>query len=345
MIITRTPYRISFFGGGTDYPAWYQQHGGAVLSATIDRYSYITCRSLPPFFEHKHRIVYSKLEHVESTVQIKHPVINAIFKKFNIRDGLSIHHDGDLPAWSGIGSSSTFTVGLLQIIYAYHGIHKSPYELAQEAIHIEQNVLQECVGCQDQIAASFGGLNHTKISQAGAFEVKPVVASTEKLQLLQDSLILMYTGKKRFASDFASSKVANMSNRQTELNEIQSMVTDAVSMLQSPHASIESFAKLLHHAWQLKKKLADCVSNSEVDQIYEQAMRQGALGGKLCGAGGGGFMFFIVPPKKQENFLAYFKNMVALPVQFSQQGASVIWHDGEGTSKNMSDIQKKHLLF
>ncbi len=327
MIITRTPYRISFFGGGTDYPAWYQEHGGQVLSATINRYSYVTCRDLPPFFEHKHRVVYSKLENVNSNAQLEHPVVRAIFDKFDIQSGLSIHHDGDLPAWSGIGSSSSFTVGLLQAVYAHQGIHKSPHELSQEAIHIEQDILQECVGCQDQIAASYGGLNHTTIALGGAFEVKPVVVRPDKLQLLQDSLILMYTGQKRFASNFANAKVSNMPKRQMELREIQGMVSEAVAILQSQQGSIEAFAKLLHEAWQLKKRLADCVSNTEVDHIYEQAIKQGTLGGKLCGAGGGGFMFFIVPPEKQSSFLEHFRSMVAFPVQFSQQGASVIWHD------------------
>lgn len=327
MIISRTPYRISFFGGGTDYPEWYQNHGGEVLSATIDRYSYVTCRTLPPFFNHKHRVAYSRLEDVVDESAVEHPVVRAAFKKFQFKKGLSIHHDGDLPAWSGIGSSSTFTVGLLQALYAHRGIHKSSHELAVEAIDLEQNVLNECVGCQDQIAASYGGFNHIQIDRSGAFEVRPVVASAEKLQELQNSLILVFTGQKRLASGFANEKVSNIPNREIELREIQAMVNEGISILHSKSGSLTSFAELLHQGWLLKKRLASSVSNSHVNAIYDEAIKHGAMAGKLCGAGGGGFMFFMVPPHRQEGFLDHFKNLVAFPVSFSQQGASVIWHD------------------
>jgi len=249
MIITRTPFRVSFFGGGTDYPTWYQRHGGVVLATSIDKYCYITCRYLPPFFEHKYRIVYSRIENVQKISEIQHPAVKAVLDTYGCTDGLEVHHDGDLPARAGLGSSSSFTVGLINAVMALQGKYISKEELASQAIHVEQKVIQENVGSQDQISAAFGGLNRIEFRQDGSFDVAPIILPKERLAVLQSHLMLCYTGLSRIASEVARSTIENMGQREKELKLMKGLVTQAVPVLQPRPPPIEDSAKLLNESW------------------------------------------------------------------------------------------------
>jgi len=322
MIITRTPFRISFFGGGTDYPAWYQEHGGVVLATTIDKYCHISCRFLPPFFEHKHRIVYSRIENVQTFDQIEHPAVRAILGWAGIERGLEIHHDGDLPARSGIGSSSSFTVGLVHALAALQGRYVSKEELTRNAIHIEQDLIGEAVGSQDQTSAAHGGFNRIAFNRNGSITVAPVVLTAERLDELQSHLMLCFTGFSRIAADIAKAQIANFKSRETELKAMQAMVEEAIQLLQSGHP-IEEFGKLLHESWLYKRSLAKQVSTPEIDQIYQQALAAGATGGKILGAGGGGFLLLFVKPELQAQVKASLKDLVHVPFKFEDGGSRV----------------------
>lgn len=324
MIISRTPFRISFFGGGTDYPDWYREHGGAVLSTTFDKYSYISCRELPPFFDHKHRIAYSKLEYVNHANEIEHPAIRGIFKELAISRGMEIHCDADLPARSGLGSSSSFVVGMLQALKAQQGEYLSKDWLAKEAIRIEQSVLGECVGSQDQIAAAYGGFNFIEFQKDGDFVVTPLEISAERLQELNSHLLLFFTGFSRIASDVARSKVANFINRKDQLKAIRAQVDDAIDVLKS-NRDIEEFGQLLDQAWKLKRNLSEKVSSDGIDQIYITAKANGALGGKILGAGGGGFMLLFASPKRHIAIIEALKELIHVPFLFESTGTQIIY--------------------
>jgi D-glycero-alpha-D-manno-heptose-7-phosphate kinase len=298
MVISRTPFRISFFGGGTDYPAWYTKHGGQVLSTSIDKYCYINCRYLPPFLEHKYHVIYSKIERVQSVDEIMHPAVREIIRYSGIKLGLEIHHDGDLPARSGMGSSSAFTVGLLHGLYALKGVMRSKEQLAKEGIHIEQEVLKETVGSQDQVSAAYGGLNHIVFHPNGEIAVQPMTLAPHRVAELNSHLMLFYTGIKRTASDVAASYVSRIDDSKRQLRVLKDMVQESIGILNSSE-DIRSFGSLLHEAWQAKRSLSAAVSNPEVDAIYETAMSAGAIGGKITGAGGGGFLLLFVPPPRQ----------------------------------------------
>ena len=246
MIITRTPFRISFFGGGTDYPTWYKENGGSVLSAAINKYCYITCRYLPPFFKYKHRIVYSQIESVDKIDHIDHPSVRETIRFLNIDKGLEIHHDGDLPAMSGLGSSSSFTVGLINAISALNGTLKTKREVAMNAIHIEQNMIKENVGSQDQTAAAFGGLNRIDFGGAKEISIKPLVLSPNRLESLQDHLMLFFTGLSRDASKIAKEQVTNIKNRGTELKLMHRLVDEGEAILANSRKGLDEFGKLLN---------------------------------------------------------------------------------------------------
>jgi len=330
MIITRTPFRISFFGGGTDYPAWFQRHGGVVLATTIDKYCYISCRYLPQFFDHKYRIVYSRIENVRDISEIQHPAAKAVLDVLDCKDGLEIHHDGDLPARAGLGSSSSFTVGLINAITALRGKHISKEELASQAIHIEQQVIRESVGSQDQISAAFGGLNRIEFRRDGSFDVAPMVLPAERLAVLQSHLMLCFTGLSRIASEVARSKIENMDKREKELKIMQGLVDQAISVLQSRTASVEEFGKLLHENWIYKRQLSDKVSTSEIDELYEAARKMGAIGGKLLGAGGGGFFLLFVRPEHQKEIREKLSRLVHVPFRFENAGSRVVLYQPSG---------------
>lgn len=332
MIITRTPFRISFFGGGTDYPAWYMDHGGAVLATTIDKYCHISCRYLPPFFEHKHRIVYSHIENVRTIGEIKHPAVRAILGWAGCETGLEIHHDGDLPARSGLGSSSSFTVGLLHALAALEGRYVTKDELARNAIHVEQEIIGENVGSQDQISAAFGGFNRFEFKRNGAFQVSPIILARDRLRELQDHLMLCFTGFSRIASDIAKSKIDNFKNRESELKRMGEMVDEAIQVLYGANTPIDAFGRLLHQSWLFKRAISDKVTTPEIDAIYSQAMDAGATGGKILGAGGGGFLLLFVKPELQQRVRERLQRLVHVPFKFEDSGSRVVLYQPNGLS-------------
>ncbi len=328
MIISRTPYRISFFGGGTDYPAWYRSFGGAVLATAIDKYCYLTCRFLPPFFEHRTRVVYSKIETVQCTDDIAHPAVREVLKYLNVTRGVEIHHDGDLPARSGMGSSSSFTVGLLNALHALHGRVLSKQQLAEQSICIEQERLQEAVGSQDQVMAAYGGFNHVVFHPSGEITVRPMTLPRERIRELNDHLMLFYTGIKRTSTQISSTYANNVEAKKRQLELMKDLVNESIEVL-AKGGNILRFGELLRDAWVAKRSLSDSVSNAHVDEIYEQALSAGAIGGKLTGAGGGGFMLLFVPPSEQKKVRRKLKQLLHMPFQFEYGGSQIIFFDPE----------------
>lgn len=330
MIITRTPFRISLFGGGTDYPAWFSSHGGAVLATTINKYCYISCRQLPPFFDHKHRIVYSQIEMVKDGDAISHPTVREVLRLLDQNAGVEIHHDADLPARSGLGSSSSFTVGLINAIMALNGQRTSKKALAQQAIYVEQKMTGEVVGSQDQISAAFGGFNRIDFMRDGDFNVEPIVIPRDVLNDLQSHLMLFFTGFSRLASEIAQSKVSNIPDRKQELTQIRSMVDESIALLSSGTKGLTELGRLLHEGWMLKRQLSTKVSTTEIDHIYDIARSAGALGGKLLGAGGGGFLLLYVPQDYQSHMLQKLSHLIHVPFRFESSGSRVIFYQPDG---------------
>jgi D-glycero-alpha-D-manno-heptose-7-phosphate kinase len=327
MIITRTPFRISFFGGGTDYPAFYTEHGGAVLSTTINKYCYITCRYLPPFFNYKYRIRYTNREEVGEIDEIKHPSVRECLRYMELDGGVDIVHSGDIPAMSGIGSSSAFTVGLLNALYALKGEVVTKRRLAFDAIHVEQNMIGEPVGSQDQTAAAFGGFNRIEFGgkNDGHF-VQTIPLNKEKLQYLQECLLFYFTGFSRYASEISQEHIAQIPQKIKELNLMKEMVDEAINILNGPIEGFNDFGKLLHESWMVKKSLTKLISTGSIDDIYKAAIKAGATGGKLCGAGAGGFMLLFVPPEMQDNVKAKLKDFLLVPFLFENLGSHVIFY-------------------
>lgn len=326
MIISRTPFRISFFGGGTDYPIHYKKHGGAVLATSINKYCYITCRYLPPFFEHKHRIVYGKIEFANTFSEIQHPAVRESLAFMNISDGVEIHHDGDLPARAGLGTSSSYTVGLLNALYALNGKMVTKRQLALDAIHIEQNMIKENVGSQDQITTAFGGFNKIEFDGDREFQVRPVTLSGEKIQLLQNHMMLFFTGFSRTASEIAHEQIKKTPEKKKELKRMAEMVDEAVDILNGNDQDIMDFGRLLHENWMIKRKLTSKITTNAIDKIYNDAIKSGALGGKLLGAGGGGFILLFVEPEKQQKVMKNMKNLLHVPFRFERLGSQIIYY-------------------
>ncbi len=343
MIISRTPFRVSFLGGGTDYPAWYRQHGGAVLAASIDKYCYLTCRYLPPFFEHRIRVVYSQIENCHSIDEIKHPAVKAILSHLGFARDVEIHHDGDLPARSGIGSSSAFTVGLLQALYALQGRMISKRQLALESIHIEQEILHETVGSQDQVAAAYGGLNQIVFHESGDISVNPVIAAPERLKELNNHLMLFYTGIERTASDIAGSYISHLNSRKRELRLMKDLTDEGLKVL-SEHTDILAFGHLLDEAWQIKRSLSSKISSDEVDGLYEKAKQVGALGGKLLGAGGGGFMLLFAPPERLAAIQDVLSKLIYVPFKFEFSGSQIIFLDQEIDYSHLEKVRTEQTI-
>jgi D-glycero-alpha-D-manno-heptose-7-phosphate kinase len=328
MIISRTPFRISFFGGGTDYPGWYRQHGGAVLATTIDKYCYINCRYLPPFFEHRICIVYSKVEHCQTIDEIQHPAVREALRHLEVQRGVEIHHDADIPARSGVGSSSAFTVGLLNALYALKGQMVSKHRLATESVHLEQDVLKETVGSQDQVLAAYGGLNHIRFLQNGEISVTPITVGAERVKDLASHLMLCYTGIKRTASNIAATFVKGIDDRRRQLRVMKDLVDESISIVSGDRDILE-FGELLHEAWLAKRSLSADISNSDVDALYDAARSAGAIGGKLIGAGGGGFFLLFVPPSKQRGVREKLNTLIQVPFKFDFSGSQIIFCDRE----------------
>jgi D-glycero-alpha-D-manno-heptose-7-phosphate kinase len=324
MIISRTPHRISFFGGGTDYPTWYREHGGKVLGTAIDKYCYLTCRTLPPFFKHRYRIAYSKIETVSHIDEIVHPSVRETLKYLRISDGLEIHHDGDIPARSGMGSSSSFTVGLLKTLYAYNGRIITREDLYKEAIRIEQDLIQENVGSQDQVWAACGGLNTIEFLQNGEIIVNPIIMKEQHLLAFENKFMLFFTGLSRHAHEIAGEQIKNTRSNKDQLLTMRKLVDDAYRIVTSGTEDFSDFGKLLHETWQLKRKLSSKITNQEIDDIYETARKHGALGGKLLGAGGGGFVLFYVEPENHERVKKALHQYLHVPFRIDFSGSEII---------------------
>ena len=326
MIISRTPLRVSFFGGGTDYPEWYKENQGSVISTSINKYSFISVRYLPPFFEFKHRIRYYLQEEVNSLDEIKHPSVRECARYLGIKKGIEVVHNADLPARSGLGSSSSFTVGMLNALSSLQNKMIAKRDLALKAIHIEQDIIEENVGSQDQVAAAFGGLNLVRFSGNQQIEVDPIIMDKDRLNLLQDHLLLCFTGFARTASDIAEKQINMTNQRASELHEMNALTNEAFKILISEDEPIENFGKLLNEQWKIKRLMTDQITNDRIDDIYEAGIRGGAIGGKLLGAGSGGFMLFFTPPGDQERMKKQLGNKLFVPFRFDFTGSKIVYY-------------------
>ncbi|KKU60097.1 MAG: GHMP kinase [Parcubacteria group bacterium GW2011_GWA2_47_12] len=324
MVITKTPFRISFFGGGTDYPRWYRKNGGAVLSATIDKYCHIVCRHLPNFFDHNFLIRYARTEMVKRVQDIKHPSVRACLQFLGHTSGVEIVHTGDLPARSGLGSSSTFTVGLLHALYALRGEVISKHRLARDAIHIEQNLIGETVGSQDQTAAAFGGFNHITFGGPSDILVESIPLSQSALIQLEKNLMLFFTGVSRTASVIAEDQLKRIGKKADEYLRMLQLVYEAHALLSGAELDCRAFGMLLHEAWLVKKRFSSRISSPLVDDIYAAAREAGAIGGKVLGAGGGGFMLFCVPLARQDAVKKRLRKFMHVPFHFEHLGSHII---------------------
>ena len=328
MIITSTPLRISFFGGGTDYPVWYREHGGSVLSTAINKRCYITVRHLPPFFEHHSRVSYSRVESVVKNGQIEHPSVRECLRFMGMEEGAEIHHVADLPARTGLGTSSAFTVGLLLGLYGLKEKMRDKHGLATDAIHVEQDLIEEAVGSQDQVSAAYGGFNRINFNSDGSIEVRRVLGQ-ERLAELEQNLALFFTGFSRTASEIACEQMKITPHKKNELNMMLQLTNEAEAIVTDPRRSLDDFGRLMHESWQIKRTLTNKISNANIDEIYEAGLQGGALGGKLLGAGGGGFMLFYVPPERRKELRAKLKNLLCVPFGFSNKGSHVVVYEPE----------------
>jgi D-glycero-alpha-D-manno-heptose-7-phosphate kinase len=333
MIISRTPFRVSLFGGGTDYPDWYRQNGGSVIGMTIDKYCYMSVRYLPPFFEHKHRVVWSNIELVNDVSDIEHPAVRAILEEHGADTGLEISYNADLPARSGLGSSSSFSVGLLNALNALKGRMSSKKELADEAIRIEQEVMKESVGSQDQIWAAYGGLNRIDFNRDGSYEVLPMIMSAQHRRELQSSFMLFFTGFSRFATVLAEKQIANFGKKEKELQTLGQLCDEANSILQQKENVVSALGKLMHEGWMLKRELAEGVTTPAIDDIYNAGLEAGALSGKLLGAGGGGFMLFLVEPDKQKAVREKLKDLIHVNFEIDTGGSKIVVFEPDETNE------------
>lgn len=330
MIITKTPFRLSFFGGGTDYPAHYREYGGQILATSINKYCYISCRVLPPFFDHKFRIAYSSIENAQTIDKIQHPAVRGVLNYLNVTKGLEIHHDGDLPARSGLGSSSSFTAGLLNAVHAIHGKMISKYDLAMQTIDVEHNVIGESVGSQDQMMAAVGGFNRVVFNVDGSIDIKPVIISNKRKNELNDHLLMFFSGISRNSQTITKQKIANIKKRPSDVLALGKMVHDALSILTAPDRDIMDFGLLMDEAWKIKRGLSSNISNETIDEIYQTAMDNGAIGGKLMGAGGGGFMSFFAPPERHQDIISALAGFVHVPFRFEQGGSIICVYEPNG---------------
>ncbi len=330
MIITQTPFRMSFFGGGTDLPVFFNRHGGAVLSTTFDKYAYVTVRQLPPFFDYKTHITYSKDEKVSENSQIAHPAIRNAMEWLGMRD-IRMTYEADLPARSGLGTSSSFAVGMLSAFYALKGQYADKTRLANDAIYLERELCREAGGLQDQIAASFGGFNRINFTQDG-YSVNPVVISPERKAQLNDCLMLFFTGFSRFGFEIQKETEASAQDKTKELEQMKGLVDEAERILYDRTVSLDEFGRLLDYTWRLKRGISSRISTDSIDEQYERAMEAGALGGKLLGAGGGGFLLFYVPPERQAAVREALAGQMHVPFRFENEGTKIIYYKSDDFS-------------
>ncbi len=328
MIITKTPFRMSFIGGGTDIEDYFKENGGAVISSTFDKYCYVTVRHLPPFFDYKTHLTYSKMEYVNENEEINHPVIRNAMKMLDMHE-IRLTYESDLPARSGLGTSSSFAVGMLNAFYALKGIYADKKKLADEAIYLERVLCEEVGGWQDQIAASFGGLNRINFSSNG-YEVRPIIISSERKEMLNNNLMMFFTGLVRFSSEIHKGNSEMNQEKRNCLKEMLALVDEAEGILENRSADLDDFGRLLDYTWALKRRVGKKVSNSDIDELYKKGISAGALGGKLLGAGGGGFLLFYVQPEKQQAVRDALRNLLYIPFRFENSGTSVIHYTPEG---------------
>jgi D-glycero-alpha-D-manno-heptose-7-phosphate kinase len=331
---------VSFFGGGTDYPAWFAEHGGAFLSTTINKYCYVMCRQLPPFFEVKGRISWSKIENVNTIDEIENPVVRECLRFLQMEPRLDIHYHGDLPARSGLGSSSAFTVGLLYALHAIKNEFVTKRVLASEAITVERELIGDTVGVQDQTAVAYGGLNNCTIDHQGDVTVRPLIAPPHRIAELQRHLLLFFTGLSRSAAAVAATNVQNLGNKQSEMMRIRELVDEGVNVLQSGR-DITEFGHLLDESWQMKRSLSTAVSTASIDDAYATARLAGAIGGKLLGAGGGGFLLIVAPPERHPRITKALRDLLYVPIEFENQGSEIIFYDPDSYSRAMRSPHAK----
>ena len=327
MIITKTPFRMSFFGGGTDMEDFFREHGGTVISTTFDKYCYVNVRHLPRFFEYSTELVYSKMERVTRLEEIDHPMLRNAMRMLDMHE-IRLSYEADLPARSGLGTSSSFAVGTLNAFYALKGKYADKKKLATEAIYLERTLCGEAGGWQDQIAASFGGFNRINFS-ANGYEVLPVIISPERKKQLNQNLLMFFTGFTRFSSEVQKANTLNKADKTAHLKEMLSLVDDAERVLTDKHANLDEFGRLLDHTWRLKKQTGSAVSTNSIDALYEKGMTAGALGGKLLGAGGGGFLVFYVQPDRQDSVRWAMRDFMHIPFEFEEGGTRVIHYSPE----------------
>ncbi len=324
MIITRTPFRMSFFGGGTDMKEFFNEHGGAVISTTFDKYCYVTVRHLPPFFDFKNELTYSKIERTSTTEEIIHPAIRNAMQYLNMND-IRLTYEADLPARSGLGTSSSFAVGMLNAFHSLNGVYASKKQLADEAIHLERDLCNEAGGWQDQIAASFGGFNRIDFSD-NSYEVTPIIISKQKKEQLNNNLMMFFTGFTRFSSDVQKANASGRIDKTQQKLEMLRLVDEAEKVLQNKESNLDDFGYLLNTTWNLKRQTGSAISTNSIDELYDKGIKAGALGGKLLGAGGGGFLVFYVTPEKQESVRHAMQDLLYIPFKFENNGTKVIYY-------------------
>ena len=327
MIITKTPFRMSFFGGGTDMESFFREHGGAVISTTFDKYCYVHVRHLPRFFDYATELSYAKTERVNSLEEIQHPLIRNAMKLLDMHE-LRLTYEADLPARSGLGTSSSFAVGMLNAFYALKGKYADKRKLADEAIYLERVLCAEAGGWQDQIAAAFGGFNRINFNENG-YEVLPLIISPERKKQLNQNLLMFFTGFTRFSSDVQKANAESSEEKLNRLKEMLSLVDTAEQVLENSHSDLDEFGRLLDHTWQLKRGTGKAVSTSNIDALYERGIKAGALGGKLLGAGGGGFLVFYVRPEQQPSVIRAMEGLLQIPFAFEDGGTRVIYYTPE----------------
>jgi D-glycero-alpha-D-manno-heptose-7-phosphate kinase len=325
MIISKTPFRMSFFGGGTDMPAFFNEHGGAVISTTFDKYCYVNVRHLPPFMPYYSELVYSRIERVNDIDEIEHPAIREAMRMLDIHE-IRLTYEGDLPARTGLGTSSTFAVGMLHAFYALKGKYADKRKLAEDAIILERERCKESGGWQDQIAAAYGGLNRIDFGD-NSFKVSPIIIHPDRKKLLNDNLMLFFTGISRFSSEIQKDTMSQQHDKTRQLKELLSLVNDAQTILEDKHSDMNDFGRLLDHTWKLKRDTGSKISNNEIDDLYQRGLKAGALGGKLLGAGGGGFLLFYVEKDKQQHIINELDELMHVPFELENEGSTIIHYN------------------
>ena len=325
MIISKTPFRMSFFGGGTDMPAFFNEHGGAVISTTFDKYCYVNVRHLPPFMPYYSELVYSRIERVNDIDEIEHPAIREAMRMLDIHE-IRLTYEGDLPARTGLGTSSTFAVGMLHAFYALKGKYADKRKLAEDAIILERERCKESGGWQDQIAAAYGGLNRIDFGD-NSFKVSPIIIHPDRKKLLNDNLMLFFTGISRFSSEIQKDTMNQQHDKTRQLKELLSLVNDAQAILEDKHSDMNDFGRLLDHTWKLKRDTGSKISNNEIDDLYQRGLKAGALGGKLLGAGGGGFLLFYVEKDKQQHIINELDELMHVPFELENEGSTIIHYN------------------